>query len=289
MRLGPLLALGLIAGTPAPAADFLGSYVWRPDFDGAGGYSAIWLDPAGPGPAGTRTVLLSDRGTWVRGVLTRDPTGAAVGFDVTGRGALQRTGGGDLVGEEADAESIAEVDGAFYVAFEGIHRVMRYADLAAPPERIPRAGAFVTLQDNSGIEALAADAEGRLYAIPERSGAREVPFPVYRFDGTSWTQPFALRRDGRFLVSGADIGPDGRLYILERDFALLGFRSRVRSFDLEGGDERLELQTTTGTHDNLEGIEVWRNEAGRLRITMISDDNMLPLVQRTEFVDYAID
>ena len=37
-----------------------------------------------------------------------------------------------------------------------------------------------------------------------------------------------------FLVVGADVGPDDRLYVLERDFAFFGFRSRVRSFDLAG-------------------------------------------------------
>lgn len=284
MHLGPLLALGLIAGSAADAATLLGSYVWTPEFEGAGGYSAIWL-----GEDGQETLLLSDRGNWVRGTLARDDAGAATGFTLADRGPLLRSTGGDLKAGETDAEAIAEVDGVFFVAYEGAHRVMRHADIAAPPERFAQDGRFEGLQDNSGLEALAADAQGRLYAIPERSGVVTRPFPVSRFDGTTWTQPFALRRDGRFLVAGADIGPDGRLYLLERDFALLGFRSRVRSFDLTGGDERLELQTGIGVHDNLEGIEVWRDGAGRLRITMISDDNLRPLIQRTEFVDYLLD
>ena len=70
---------------------------------------------------------------------------------------------------------------------------------------------------------------------------------------------------------------------------MLGFRTRVRSFDLTGQDERLELQTGIGTHDNLEGIDVWRDAEGRMRVTMISDDNLRPLIQRTEFVDYLLD
>lgn len=284
MQLGPLLALGLIAGTAADAAEFLGSHVWVPAFEGAGGYSAIWL-----GENGRDTLLLSDRGNWVRGTLTRDDTGLANGFMVTSRGPLLRSTGGGLQAGETDAEAIAEVGGVFFVAYEGDHRVMRHADIAAPPERFTQDGRFQALQENSGLEALATDARGWLYAIPERSGALDRPFPVSRFDGTAWSQPFALRRDGRFLVAGADVGPDGRLYVLERDFAILGFRSRVRSFDLTGGDERLELQTGIGVHDNLEGIEVWRDAAGRLRLTMISDDNLQPLIQRTEFVDYVLD
>ncbi|MEL7183193.1 MAG: esterase-like activity of phytase family protein, partial [Pseudomonadota bacterium] len=133
----------------------------------------------------------------------------------------------------------------------------------------------------------ASDAEGRLYAIPERSGDLARPFPVYRRTGTTWEQPFTLRRDGRYLVAGADVGPDGRLYLLERQFALVGFRTRVRSFTLTGEDERLELETAVGTHDNLEGLCVWTDGAGRLRLTMVSDDNQ-NAIQRTEFVEYLV-
>lgn len=282
LRLATLLAA--IATVPASAATFLGNYVWRPDFDGAGGYSAIWLDPEGPG-----VLLLSDRGHWVRGTVTRNAAGAISDMTIRDRGPLLRSTGDDLKADETDAEAVAFADGAFYVAYEGMHRVMRHDDIAAPPSRMVQAGAFEGLQTNSGLEALAADAAGNLYAIPERSGVLTRPFPVFRFDGDVWTQPFDLRRDGRFLVSGADVGPDGRLYVLERDFAVLGFRTRVRSFDLTGQDERLELQTGIGTHDNLEGIDVWRDAEGRMRVTMISDDNLRPLIQRTEFVDYLLD
>ncbi len=77
---------------------------------------------------------------------------------------------------------------------------------------------------------------------------------------------------GPFLIVGADIGPDGRLYMLERDFAGIGFRSRIRRFDLDGGNEETMLETGLRTHDNLEGISVWQDAQG-LRLTLISDDN----------------
>lgn len=275
------LAGGGVAG--ASGAEHLGSFTWTPGWDGAGGYSALWLDDDGTG-----FVALSDRGHWLRGRLRRAGGGAVTGVEVATRGDLLRSTGEALQGDEADAESIARAGDAFYVAFEGAHRVMRYPDIAAPPERMPQSPAFARLQDNSGLEALAADDAGRLYAIPERSGAQARPFPVWRFEDRRWDRPFSLRRDGPYLVSGADIGPDGRLYVLERHFAILGFRTRVRSFDLTGGDERLVLETALGTHDNLEGIEVWRDDEGRLRLTLLSDDNQQRLLQRTEFVDYVL-
>ena len=46
------------------------------------------------------------------------------------------------------------------------------------------------------------------------------------------------------------------------------------------------LTTVTGTHDNLEGLTVWKDAAG-LRATMISDDNFR-FFQQTQIVDYRL-
>ena len=98
----------------------------------------------------------------------------------------------------------------------------RYDDLGGPATEVPPHPDFRRLQANSGLEALAIDAEGVLYAIPERSGKLERPFPVYRLRDGRWQTQGALRRDGAFLVADAIFGPDGRLYLLERDFEWLG-------------------------------------------------------------------
>ena len=281
-------ALGLAAwllAVPVAGGTYLGSYTWAPSFRDAGGYSALWLAPDGPD-----FVTLSDRGAWIRGTLARDGDGVVSDVTVTGRGTLASEAGRrprDKYGR--DAESIAAVDGAFYVAYEGRSRIMRFDDLDDVPVPLPVPPAFRAFDGNAGIEALAADAEGRLYAIPEASGDLRRPFPVFRYADGAWTIPFTLPRRGGFLVSGADVGPDGRLYVLEREFALIGFRTRIRSLTLEGGDERTAFESTLGEHDNLEGIDVWRDATGRLRVTMISDDNQRPRFQRTEFVDYLLD
>ena len=82
------------------------------------------------------------------------------------------------------------------------------------------------------------------------------------------------------------MGPDGRLYVLERDFTGLGFRSRLRRLNIDGSGEEILLTTATGTHDNLEGLDVWADAEG-LRATMISDDNRY-FFQETQFVDYRL-
>jgi hypothetical protein len=46
------------------------------------------------------------------------------------------------------------------------------------------------------------------------------------------------------------------------------------------------VDTPAGTHDNLEGLSVWRGPRG-LVATMISDDNFR-FFQTTEIVEYAL-
>ncbi|WP_308917591.1 esterase-like activity of phytase family protein [Jannaschia sp. LMIT008] len=280
MRRGPGLALALtLLAPPACAAQFLGAQTWVGGWHGSGGYSGLWVSPDG-----RDFLTVSDRGGWVRGRLVRDARGAVAGVEGAERGAFLGRGG-PLRGLSADAEGLAVRDGTVFVSFEQDHRVMRFADPAAPGERLPDIEGLAPPRPNNGLEALAVDAAGRLFAITET--AEPQGFPVFVGEGGVWTRAFHVSRRGGFLVVGADIGPDGRLYVLERDFALIGFRSRIRSFDPSGGDEREEMVSALGSHDNLEGLAIWRDDAGRLRATMISDDNFRA-VQRTEFVDYAL-
>jgi hypothetical protein len=122
--------------------------------------------------------------------------------------------------------------------------------------------------------------------MPERSGLAMRSFPVYRLLNGIWDQPFEITRSGPYPLSGADIGPEGRLYVLERDFIGVGFRNRVRRFALDGTGEEVVLETRVLTYDNLEGISVWQDVQG-LRMTLISDDNFRSF-QRTEIVEYRL-
>ena len=71
---------------------------------------------------------------------------------------------------------------------------------------------------------------------------------------------------------------------------MVGFATRVRRFALgpEGlGEEVTLLETPFGELDNMEGISTWRDEAGRIRVDLISDDNFFPL-QRTVLAEYIL-
>ena len=275
----------LIAGLlPAPAiaeAVLTGSYVWQMDDPRFGGFSAIEVTDDGRG-----FVALSDRGHLISGAFQRDGD-AVVAVEAEPFIRLRGPGGDVLTGANSDSEGLAiGVDGTAYLSFEWRHGIRQLTLADGSTSALMAARDFAALQTNSSLEALAVGPDGALYTLPERSGLATRPFPVYRLKDGAWDQPFDIPRRGAFLISGADIGPDGRLYLLERDFTGIGFRSRVRRFDLDGGAEETLLQTGVLTHDNLEGISVWQDADG-LRMTLISDDNFR-FFQRTEIVEYRL-
>lgn len=226
--------------------------------------------------------------------MIRDESGAIT--SLTFDAPSQPLAGGDgqpLSDPYDDAEGLAEgLDGTLYVSFELHNRVEKYDRDGGAPTALPVPREFIGLGANAGLEALAIAQNGSLFTLPEGPASGTADIPVFRFRDGEWDRPFILRGDGTWRPVGADFGPDGALYLLERDFwALVGFMSRVRriSFDDQGitGDEVL-LTTTAGQFGNLEGLSVWHDAEGRVHATMVSDNNFLPFLP-TEFVDVVFD
>lgn len=284
------LALALIASAAvgaAPQLSFESRLVWSYSDPAFGGFSGIEVRDGG-----ADFTAIGDRGIWATGRMIREE-GRLTGIDTTGLGSLHGVDGKPLKGEDTDAEGFAIApDGRFYVSFEAFHRIRRYDDIDGPAVAVPGDPAFKKLQDNSGLEALAVDADGVLYAVPERSGLWERPFPVYRLIDGAWSSDLSLTRTGKFLMAGADFGPDGRLYVVERDFSWVGgFATRIRRFTLgpdgfDDGETLLEAGMR-GSTDNFEGISVWADPEGVTRITLIADDNFFPL-QSTVIAEYRL-
>ncbi len=287
--LGAFLSLFLIAaGAPAPAAslEYVGTFVWSGDDDSFGGFSGIEINDDG-----SRFHALTDRAHLYWGSIERDSQGVIRAMNTAGRAHLKDSKGRPLPpGYTGDSEGLAiGQDGRIWVSFEGLDRVALYADPDArarpmkPPPKLPG------MRLNTGLEAVAIR-DGTLYAVPERSGSEAEPFPILTFRDNRWGRAGEIRRDPRWLAVGADFGPDGWFYLLERDFqGILGFASRVRRMQLtENGpvNEEILLTTRPLQYDNLEGIAVWHDGQG-IRLTMISDDNFL-FVQRTELVEYRL-
>ena len=280
LRLACLIAL--LRAVPLYAeATLLGSYEWTANDPQFGGFSAIELSDDG-----TSFVALTDKGSIARAVVTRSGD-AITDVNVTVLRRLLGPTRAPLANEFSDSEGLAVgADERIYISFEGEHGVRSFDGIEAPGSRLNAAPDFADMQSNASLEALAIGPDGALYTMPERSGRARHPFPVFRYQAGKWDQPFEIARTGPYLISGADIGPDGQLYILERDFVGIGFRNRVRRFALDGSGEELILDTGLRTHDNLEGISVWQDAEG-LRMTLISDDNFRAF-QRTEIVEYRL-
>jgi hypothetical protein len=274
------------AGAALPDG-FVGSFDWRMADPRFGGMSSIEMTQDG-----LAFTAMSDRGTLVTGQVVRDAAGVITGVTDTVILSLKGAGDAPLDSTRNDTEGLAvAADGTIFVALEGPARVLRYDTADGPATNLPALEAFAVMQHNSSLEALAIDDNGWLYTLPERSGTLDTPFPVYRFQDGTWDQPFSLPRDGLYLAVAADFGPDDRLYLLERQFhGLLGFQSRVRRFVVTGNAidaGEVVLETTTGQHGNQEGLSVWRDGTGTLRLTMVSDDNFRFFL-RTSLVEYRI-
>ena len=287
--LGGLLSLLLIAaGVPAPAAslEYVGTFVWHDSDDSFGGFSGIELNADG-----SSFHALTDRAHLYWGSIERDNQGMIRGMNIAGRAHLKDRKGRPLKpGYHGDSEGLAiGEDGRIWISFEGLNRISLYENPDAAPlsRRLPPKQPWMDL--NSGLEAIAIR-DGTVYAVPERSESEDQPFPIVTFRDNQWGQAGEIRRDPRWLPVGADFGPDGWFYLLERDFqGILGFASRVRRMQLtDDGPRNEEILLTTRAlqYDNLEGLAVWHDGQG-IRLTMISDDNFL-FVQRTELVEYRL-
>lgn len=289
-----VVALGLAlaasaAVAQAPLASFSSNTLWSIPDESFGGWSGIEVDADGIG-----FTAISDRGLIVSGRLLRNSRGWLIGAETGPILSLAHIDGGELPRYWTDSEGLAiGPDGKVYVSFEAVDRINMYADAVADiATELPRDPDFEGFQNNSAMEALAIAEDGTLYTLPERSGALDRPFPVYRFRDGAWDQPFTLPRRGDFLPTGADIGPDGRFYLLERRFSSsqLGFASRVRRFDLDEDGLTGEVTLFTSEprqHDNLEGIAVWQDDLEIMHLTMISDDNFR-FFQKSEIVEYVV-
>lgn len=281
---------GLIA-TPAVAerpAEFLGNFRLEQRVAYFGGLSGLEFSADGQS-----FVTLSDSAVLFSGTVERDEKGAVTSVTLDGPGrALRGPDGRDLYDPNDDSEGLAlTADGALYISFELENRVARFNTDGSWVEDLPRPREFYGLARNWGLEALAAAPDGSLYTLPEGDPSGVRSFPVYRYAAGQWTRIFVLPEDHTWRPVGADFDAQGRLYVLERDFwGLIGFRTRLRQITFDGADvitDRVLVETRAGRFQNLEGVSVWQDAAGRNHATMVSDDNFV-FTQHTQFVDYLI-
>jgi hypothetical protein len=236
---------------------------------------------------GRELLAVSDRGSLMR---LRLAAGERVLRPVAGEMTPLREGGRPLEGSGRDAEALARTASGLAVAFERDHRIVLLG--GGLPDRTVRHPRLERLVHNAGLEALATLPDGRLIAVTEESEGGA--FPVFLLGQDGALAEASLPRMGPHLVTGADIGPDGQLYLVRRDFSLLrGISIRIERYRLgpdgfprpDTRETLAEFENGSGI-DNMEAIALWQ-DGPSIRLAIASDDNF-NLLQRTLLVDFEV-
>ncbi len=272
-----------------PALEVTGRFVWDRPEDYFGGWSGIEV-----ADGGATFVAIGDNAQIYEGSFER-ADGEITDIPKRPIGALEDLDGVPFFKKDqgsdekvlSDSEGLAVFGaGQFAVSFERVHRINVYGGEVPVEIALPRE--VNGLGRNGGVEALARDALGRFIAIPEATLRDSLSYPVWRQTTDGWETVTTLKRTQGFRPVGADVGPDGWLYVLERAFRGVGFQSRIRRVSLDPpGTAAVIWVAPMRAFDNLEGLSVWVDDSGQTRLTAISDDNY-NWFQKTEIVEFRL-
>ena len=155
------------------------------------------------------------------------------------------------------------------------------------------------MKGNAGIEAMTVISggphQGAVIAYSER-----FPDPDGNHVGWLWIdgepQRLGLRSLGGFDLTDVAALPDGSLIMLERRFRWTeGVRMQLRLIRaaevspgrMADGDVLLTADLTSEI-DNMEGLTVHRDASGATVLTLVSDDNFNPILQRTILLQFSL-
>ncbi len=225
-----------ITGGELDGLAFSGAWVLRGDHPDFGGFSGLLVSQG-------RLIAVSDKGWWL-GVSLIEGDGTLRLADA--RLAPMRDGEGDRYSKAGgDAEGLTRLGARLAVSFERDHRVMFLRDTGRMGATIqPRS--FEQFRSNKGLEALASLPDGRLIVFAE--GTDDGGVPMFLVGPGGEVTEARLPRAGSHAVTGADIGPDGRLYLVLREYSMLfGVSIRVMRYRLGEGGLPLPAGSTRNT------------------------------------------
>jgi hypothetical protein len=201
---------------------------------------------------------------------------------------------------DRDVEAAVAAGASVWLAFEGRNAVWRYRrhDLAFEAAAAP--AALVDLPQSRGPEAMARLADGRFLVVSEGPMAEDGTTPAFLFAGdpalaATRTLPLRYRPPAGYRATDAAPLPDGRVLILNRSFDVFrGWEAILTVADVRRSRPNVAIEgrplaafTGAATRDNLEALSVTR-EGDRTIVWIASDDNFLPLLQRTLLMKFAL-
>ncbi len=233
---------------------------------------------------GDRLFAVTDEGWWFGATLIEDD--GALSLTNARLAEFRGVEGGNLFEPRRmrDAEGLTRLGNRLWVSFERDNRLMMLGRDGRLDDTIGSSsfGDFEFDEEN-GLEALATLPYERMIAFDETSDAVFLIGPAGHVTETS------LPRDGRHLVTGADIGPDNKwLYLVLREYIdppvdttsiwVMRYKLGSDGWPQAGSAVILAKFDTSGVEkinriDNMEGISLERGPDGRIRLWLISDDN----------------
>lgn len=252
-------------------------------------------------------VMVTDRGRFYSGALTYDDAGTLTGFANVERSRIKNSKGNDLPRRFAqDAESLDTVfrDGQAVAVRVGFENLTRVADFSLTNLRPGGPAREVTIPDflaqtrtNSTLESACiapatSPVAGSTLLIAEKISAPNGGDTAFLL-GNRDRGRLTLESSGAFSPTACAFLPNGDLLVLQRAIGLLNFRMRlvrIAGENVEPGTHlvgRTILQAAGADVDNMEGLAVHKDSKGRVRITIISDDNFNSW-ERTILLQFAL-
>lgn len=283
-----LVAL-ILTCAPAEALELrpLQSLDWSEEDGEFGGFSGLVMADAG------KTLwAASDTGTLWRAEVERGADGRMTAIRAVWHDRFLDNKGQKVSGFTEDAEALAPgPDGGLFVAYESYARVTGLYPPDMKPEALHDFDRFKDLWNNQSFEGLARLPDGRLMAVIETRDEAAGGYPTFIGKKGVWEPGPILRTAPDFGASDATMDDEGRLWLMERRLTWLGqFEVRISTCGLvlKGpADCSAVLTVRAGTLGNMEGMSVWRDAEGRQIMTLISDNNFVPLVP-TAIAEYEI-
>lgn len=250
----------------------------------------------------SRFLGVMDTGFWYAGRIDRDEAGRPVGIgEFSVAPILDSTGAASDEKWVFDAEGLALRGEEVLVSFERRHRVDIYPaskpGSARPIGSLPVQIPLKEFRGNRGLEMIAVAPEnshlaGAVIAITEKSlDAGGNIFGAILSGPTKGV--FLVKRDPPFDITDGDFLPNGDLLLLERRFSIAqGVGMRIRRIDgsrlMPGNlvDGEIVMEADFGYQiDNMEGLDVSTDDAGRTFVTLVSDDNH-SILQRNLLLEF---
>jgi hypothetical protein len=268
-----------------------------------GGWSSLIVERDG-----SRLFSISDAGAWMTASIDYK-NGRISGLSHAKLGPLESRDAKTLKRHrDRDAESTTLVSGTLsagniLISFEQNARIGRFRlgedGLSAPAAYVALPSDAKRLSRNKGLEALAV-LRGGAYNGSRVAIAERFLDDDGNHTGWIWVKGsprrFHLTNINGFDITDAAPLPNGGLLVLERRFRWTeGVKMRLRLIkgaDLKPGalieGEVLMEADMAYEIDNMEGLGVHRNGDGETIVTLISDNNFNPILQRTILLQFAL-